>query len=156
MRCFNGSSTECSLYVDAPPWAGVPRMGLASTRSDCSGGDPGSQAEPILLIGNLPAAIHRENPVRWRFCYDEVVWQRVAIRQGRDAVKHGRVFVKHVVPAVIKPARTLWNEVIGFVFGVLAIIFGFRTGRLFLDYTASAPESQGGAMLRFVIATGFT
>jgi hypothetical protein len=76
----------------------------------------------------------------------------VAIRQGRDAVKHGRVFVKHVVPAVIKPARTLWNEVIGFVFGVLAIIFGFRTGRLFLDYQASAPESQGGAILRFAVA----
>ena len=36
--------------------------------------------------------------------------------ERRDAVKHGRVFVKHVVPAVIKPARTLWNEVIGFIF----------------------------------------
>src|SRR3954469_5165507 len=81
-----------------------------------------------------------------------VVWQRMAVRTGRDAVKNGRVFVKHVVPAVIKPARTLWNEVIGFVFSVLAVIFGFRAGRLYLDYAASAPDAQGGAMMRFVVA----
>src|SRR6188474_3109180 len=80
------------------------------------------------------------------------VWQRLAVRTGRDAVKNGRVFVKHVVPAVIKPARTLWNEVIGFVFTVFAVTFGFKAGRLFLDYQASAPESQPGALLRFVMA----
>jgi hypothetical protein len=31
------------------------------------------------------------------------------------------MFVQHVVPAVIKPARTLWHEVIGFLFFVLAV-----------------------------------
>jgi hypothetical protein len=62
------------------------------------------------------------------------------------------VFVKHVVPAVIKPARTLWNEVIGFVFCVFAVIFGFRAGRLYIDYQASASADQGGAMLRFGVA----
>jgi hypothetical protein len=80
------------------------------------------------------------------------VWQRLAIRHSRDAVKHGRVFVKHVVPAVIKPARTLWNEVIGFVFCVFSVIFGFRAGRLYIDYQASAAADQGGAMLRFAVA----
>ena len=84
------------------------------------------------------------------------MWQRLAIRHSRDAVKHGRVFVKHVVPAVIKPARTLWNEVIGFMFACIAVIGGFRAGRLYLDYAASAPESQGGAILRFVVALCFT
>jgi predicted Na+-dependent transporter len=34
---------------------------------------------------------------------------------------HGRQFVRHVVPAVVKPVRTLWHEVIGFLFLVLAI-----------------------------------
>jgi hypothetical protein len=29
-------------------------------------------------------------------------------------------FIKHVVPSVIRPLRVLWNEVIGFVFLVLA------------------------------------
>ena len=76
----------------------------------------------------------------------------MAVRTGRDAVKNGRVFVKHVVPAVIKPARTLWNEVIGFIFTVFAVTFGFKAGRLYLDYQATAPGEQGGAMLRFVLA----
>jgi hypothetical protein len=48
-----------------------------------------------------------------------VVWQRLAVR-------HGREFVKHVVPAVAKPARTLWNEVIGFIFICFAVPFGFK------------------------------
>jgi hypothetical protein len=54
------------------------------------------------------------------------VWQRVAIRQGRQYIKHGRTFVQHVAPAVIKPARTLWNEVIGFIFFCLAVPFGYK------------------------------
>jgi hypothetical protein len=83
------------------------------------------------------------------------VWQRAAIKGSRDAVKHGRVFVKHVVPAVLKPARTLWNEVIGFVFLCIAVMFGFRTGRLYLDYAATAPDEQGAAMGRLVLA-GFS
>jgi hypothetical protein len=33
----------------------------------------------------------------------------------------GRQFVRHVVPAVIKPVHTLWHQVIGFLFVVLAI-----------------------------------
>ncbi len=47
----------------------------------------------------------------------------------REAVRQGRMLVKHVGPAVIKPARTLWNEVIGFFFLCLAVIFGFSTVR---------------------------
>jgi hypothetical protein len=33
---------------------------------------------------------------------------------------------------VVKPARTLWNEVIGFLFLCLAIIFGFNCVRAYL------------------------
>jgi hypothetical protein len=84
------------------------------------------------------------------------VWQRAAIRGSRDAVKHGRVFVKHVVPAVIKPARTLWNEVIGFIFAVLAVMFGFRAGRLYMDYAAAAPADEGSAMGRLALAGSST
>jgi hypothetical protein len=76
----------------------------------------------------------------------------MAVRTGRDAVKNGRVFVKHVVPAVIKPARTLWNEVIGFVFTVFAVVFGFKAGRMFLDYQAAPAESQPAALVRFAVA----
>ena len=42
-------------------------------------------------------------------------------------IRHGREFVRHVAPAIIKPARTLWNEVIGFIFLCFAVLLGFRT-----------------------------
>jgi succinate dehydrogenase hydrophobic anchor subunit len=52
---------------------------------------------------------------------------------NRQIVRHGREFLNHVVPAVIKPARTLWNEVIGFLFLCLAVIFGFNGVRAYLN-----------------------
>ncbi len=51
-----------------------------------------------------------------------------------QAIRHGRQFVKHVLPAVIKPVHTLWNEVIGFLFLCLAVIFGFNAVRAFLAH----------------------
>lgn len=50
-----------------------------------------------------------------------------------QVLRHGQQFLKHVVPAVLKPARTLWNEVIGFLFLCLAIIFGFNALRAYLN-----------------------
>lgn len=32
-----------------------------------------------------------------------------------------RQFARHILPGVIRPMRVLWNEVIGFVFVVLAL-----------------------------------
>ena len=64
-----------------------------------------------------------------------VVWQRLAVR-------HGREFARHVVPAVIKPARTLWNDFIAFLFFCLALMFGFRTVRLWMDLSQAG--AQGG------------
>jgi hypothetical protein len=34
----------------------------------------------------------------------------------------GREFVRHVLPRVIKPLHTVWNEVIGFLFLALAVL----------------------------------
>lgn len=73
------------------------------------------------------------------------MWQRLALR-------HGKEFVKHVAPAVIKPARTLWNEVIGFIFLCLAVPFGGKAVRLYLDYTAAPPDGRGPALLRLGLA----
>lgn len=50
------------------------------------------------------------------------MWQHKAARVGGQ-------FIRHVVPAVIKPARTLWNQVIGFVFLSFGVIFGFHALR---------------------------
>ena len=49
-----------------------------------------------------------------------------------QVIYQGRQFLKHVVPAVLKPARTLWNEVIGFLFLCLAVVFGFNAVRAYL------------------------
>ena len=37
--------------------------------------------------------------------------------------KLGR-FMEHVMPGVVRPMRVLWHEVIGFIFIVLAVVFG--------------------------------
>ena len=49
-----------------------------------------------------------------------------------QVIHQGRAFLKHVVSAVLRPARTLWNEVIGFLFLCLAVIFGFNAVRAYL------------------------
>jgi hypothetical protein len=67
------------------------------------------------------------------------VWQQQAVRQSRS-------FIKHVVPAVVKPMHSLWNEVIGFLFCSFAAIFGFKT----LTYL------RHGDMPRMVIAGSCT
>jgi hypothetical protein len=72
------------------------------------------------------------------------VWQR-------QAVRHSRAFLDHIVPAVIKPAHTLWNEVIGFLFICLAVMFGFGTVRSYLDFTKAAPDAAAGFLLRLVV-----
>jgi hypothetical protein len=71
---------------------------------------------------------------------------------GRIAARHGREFVRHVVPAVVKPARTLWNEVIGFLFLCIAVMFGFKTGRLWLDYMKTPPATAFEALIRVALA----
>jgi len=62
-------------------------------------------------------------------------------------------FTKHVVPAVLKPARTLWNEVIGFFFLCLAVLFGSGMVRAYMAMT-SGPNQDIGPLLR-LIGTGF-
>ena len=79
------------------------------------------------------------------FCYDEGVWKHLNARSGRE-------FVKHVVPAILKPARTLWNEVIGFIFMCFAVVFGFKAVRLYLDFSHAPSKSGGDDLVRFCMA----
>lgn len=37
------------------------------------------------------------------------------------SVSRGRQLLDHVLPAIIRPLRVLWNQVIGFLFVVLAL-----------------------------------
>jgi hypothetical protein len=47
----------------------------------------------------------------------------------KDMSSKYRKFVQHVVPQVIRPLRVLWNEIIGFIFLVLAVIIIVSTIR---------------------------
>ena len=57
--------------------------------------------------------------------------------------------MKHVVPAVLRPARVLWNEIIGFFFICLAVLFGSGTVRAYLAMNAG-PNEDFGDLLRFI------
>ena len=63
-----------------------------------------------------------------------------------------KTFVTNVVPAVIKPLRVLWNEIIGFLFIVFSIIFGFSLFRRFRNFEGGPSELFGlAAAVVFVV-----
>ena len=70
--------------------------------------------------------------------------------------RHGREFVKHVVPAVLKPARALWNEVIGFVFFCLAVYCGSGMVRAYMQLGAAKPDQEAGHLFRLVLSASAT
>ena len=55
----------------------------------------------------------------------------------RTLVKHGIEFVRHVVPKVIRPLHSLWNEVIGFLFLSLAFLGAVRGYKFVRDFDGS-------------------
>ena len=76
----------------------------------------------------------------------------------RKAIRHGREFVRHVVPAVIKPARTLWNQIIGFFFICFSVWFGagvVRYGREMLRGDAQSPIALLLALFCFMVTLWF-
>ena len=86
-------------------------------------------------------------------CYDEIVWGRAAGRvAGRAAGRYGREFLKHTVPAVAKPARTLWNDFIAFLFFCFGGLFGIRAFHLARDLSNAPQAEAGGAVVRLAIA----
>ena len=60
------------------------------------------------------------------------------------------LFVSHVMPGVVRPMRVLWNEIIGFIFIVLAVAMMPGIVRAWRDL-----ESPTGGTGRLVIAGGF-
>jgi hypothetical protein len=58
----------------------------------------------------------------------------------KEAVRQSILFTRHVVPATIKPARTLWNEVIGFIFLLFAAGFGFAAVQAGMNFKGDTGE----------------
>jgi hypothetical protein len=65
------------------------------------------------------------------------------------------MFLKHVLPAVLRPIRTLWNEIIGFLFICFAVVFGFKTASYVKEYL-QAGGSPGDELARLAMAGVFT
>jgi hypothetical protein len=65
-------------------------------------------------------------------------------------VHQGYQFVRHVVPAVIRPAHSLWHEVIGFFFLALAALPIPSAIRTFREL-----EQGGGSVVRLVVTVPF-
>ena len=77
------------------------------------------------------------------------MWKHLNARSGRQ-------FVKHVVHAVLKPARTLWNEVIGFVFFCLAVYCGSGMVRAYMQLGGAPPDQVTGHLFRLVLSASAT
>ena len=60
-------------------------------------------------------------------------------------------FLGHVLPGVIRPMHALWNEVIGFVFIVLALIFAGSAWR-----SLRAIDGNSESVIKAAAAVGFT
>src|SRR5579871_3412819 len=54
---------------------------------------------------------------------------REAGKQWAPAVKNSGSFVKHVVPAAVKPLHSLWHEFLGFLFLLIAGAVAFKMWR---------------------------
>ena len=65
-------------------------------------------------------------------------------------VHQGYQFVRHVVPAVIRPAHSLWHEMIGFLFLVLAVMPIPSAIRTIRDL-----EHGEGSVMRLVVTVPF-
>lgn len=59
-------------------------------------------------------------------------------------------FLQHVVPGVIRPIHALWNEVIGFIFIVLAVWAAPSAWRSIRKY-----DGDSGSFLKAAISVGF-
>ena len=60
-------------------------------------------------------------------------------------------FIGHVLPGVMRPLRVLWNEIIGFVFILLAIWAAPSAFRHLRDYNGNA-ETLFRAVLSLIFA----
>ena len=53
---------------------------------------------------------------------------------------HGASFLKHVVPQLMRPIRSLWHEVIGFLFLSLAFLGGVSGFRVVRDFDGDTED----------------
>ena len=78
---------------------------------------------------------------------------------GADALKaakyvkvdHAKRFAHHVVPEVVRPARIIWNQAIGGIFILFAVLF---FGNAFRYYDGKTHAPNNGVALAFSVFLG--
>ncbi len=58
----------------------------------------------------------------------------------KNIAGQARLFVRHVVPAAVRPVHTLWHEIVGFLFVVLAVFIGGAGVRTWAQYKGDPAE----------------
>jgi TRAP-type C4-dicarboxylate transport system permease small subunit len=48
---------------------------------------------------------------------------------NKHLARNAGTFVKHVLPAAVKPVHSLWHEILGFVFLMFAAVAGWKVFR---------------------------
>ncbi len=66
---------------------------------------------------------------------------------GPHLARHAGKFVKHVLPAAVKPVHSLWHEVLGFLFLSFA---GLATWRV-VRKAGEIPPLQFGILVLFIV-----
>jgi len=69
----------------------------------------------------------------------------------KNLAGQAKLFVRHVVPAAVRPVHTLWHEIIGFLFVVLSIFIGGAGVRTWSHYRGDPAE-----LLKMAMAACFT
>ena len=77
----------------------------------------------------------------------KVVPNRNIYRDGARIYNESRRFLGFVVPAVLKPARTLWHQILGFIFIMMATAFVFSGFRVLRHFDGSPGAVARLAML---------
>lgn len=86
-----------------------------------------------------------------------------AIKTARGVrLSHAQKFAQHVVPEVVRPARIIWNQAIGGVFLLFALLFFGNAFRYFDTKTAVVHNAVGlgfslflGIVMTFFGVTSF-
>ena len=74
-----------------------------------------------------------------------------AVRIAKSVrVEHARKFATHVVPEVVRPARIIWNQAIGAIFCLFALLFFGYAVKYYNALTSPSPNPVGLAFSAFM------
>jgi hypothetical protein len=77
---------------------------------------------------------------------------RDAGKEWMPAIRNSGTFVKHVVPAAVKPLHSLWHELLGFIFLLIAGAGGFKIWR---EASHTSPIMLGLAGFLVIVTAGY-